>query len=76
MTTIDDDLRDFVAQEFAGKTIAPLAIVNGWITKGLITWDDDLQGIIEDWNRCNEHPQPRKAIKRFERLTSYTYCGP
>ena len=73
---VDDDLNDFVTQEFAGKTISPLAIVNDWISKGLITWDDDLQDILEDWNRCNEHPQPGKEKKRFEKLSGYKYSGP
>jgi len=35
LTTVDDDLNDFVTQEFAGKTISPLEIVNDWIKKGL-----------------------------------------
>ncbi len=76
LTTVDDDLNDFVTQEFAGKTISPLEIVNDWIKKGLIEWDDDLQDIFEDWNRFNEHPQPGKEIKRFEKLSGYKYCGP
>jgi len=76
LTTVDDDLNDFVTQEFAGKTISPLEIVNDWIKKGLIKWNDDLQSIVEDWDKCNEHPQPKKEIKRFEKLTGFKYCGP
>ena len=76
LTTVDNDLNDFVTQEFAGKTISPLEIVNDWIKKGLIKWDDNLQDILEDWNRCNEHPQLGKEIKRFEKLSGYKYCGP
>jgi len=76
LTTVDNDLNDFVIQEFAGKTISPLEIVNDWMKKGLIKWNDNLQDIFEDWNRCNEHPQPGKEIKRFEKLSDYKYSGP
>jgi len=76
LTTVDDDLADFIRQEFSGKTISPLGIVNDWIKKGFIKWDDDLQSILEDWDKCNEHPQPKKEIKRFEKLSGYTYAGP
>jgi len=76
LTTVDDDLNDFVIQEFSGKTISPLGIVNGWIKKGLIKWDDDIQSILEDWDKCNEHPQPKKEVKRFEKITGFKYTGP
>ncbi|MEA3360820.1 MAG: hypothetical protein U9R17_15630 [Thermodesulfobacteriota bacterium] len=76
LTTVDDDLNDFVTQEFAGETISPLEIVNDWIIKGLTKWNDDHQSIIEDWDKCNEHPQPEKEVKRFEKLTGFKYCGP
>lgn len=71
-----DDRYGCVTQEFAGKTISPLEIVNNWIKKGIIKWNDDLQSIVEDWDKCNEHPQPKKEIKRFEKLTGFKYCGP
>jgi len=76
LTTVDDDLNDFVTQEFEGKTISLLEIVNNKKKKGVIKWNDDLQSIVEDWDKCNEHPQPKKEIKRFEKLTGFKYCGP
>ena len=76
LTTVDDDLNGFVIQEFSGKTVSPLEIVNDWIKKGLIKWNDDLQFVLEDWEKCNEHPQPKKEVKRFEKLTGIKYCGP
>jgi hypothetical protein len=76
LTTVDDDLADFIRQEFSGKTISPLGIVDDWIKKGLIKWDDDLQSILEDWDKCNEHPQPKKEVKRFEKITGFKYTGP
>ena len=76
LTTVDDDLSDFIKQEFSGNTISPLGIINKWMEKGLIQWDDEMQAVIEDWEKCNEHPQPRKEIKRFEKITDYKYSGP
>ena len=76
LTTVDGDLVDFIIQEFAGQTISPLGIVNEWMEKGLIKWNDELQMIIEDWERCNESPQPKKEIKRFEKISGYKYVGP
>ena len=76
LTTVDDDLADFVIQEFSVKTISPLEIINDWIEKKLIKWDDALQSIIEDWEKCNEHPQSNKEAKRFEKLSGYKYVGP
>lgn len=76
LTTVDDDLANFVKQEFSGETISPLGIINDWIERRLIRWNDDLQLIIEDWEKCNESPQPKKEIKRFERITGYKYAGP
>ncbi len=76
LNSTDNDLCDFVAQEFGTKIITPLGIINDWLEKGLIEWDDKLQEIIEDWDRCNEHPQPKTDVKRFIKLTNYEYLGP
>ena len=76
LTTVDNDLDDFVKQEFTGKTISPLGIINDWLEKGLIKWNKKMQMIIEDWDTCNESPQQKKEIKRFEKNTGYKYAGP
>lgn len=76
LTTVDDDLKDFLIQEFSCNTISPLNMINEWMEKGLLQWSDYLQLIIEDWDKCNEHPQSIKAIKRFEKLSGYPYVGP
>jgi len=76
LTTVDNDLEDFIKQEFSGHTISPLGIINDWVEKGLIAWDEKMQMIIEDWETCNERPQPKKEIKRFEKNTGYKYTGP
>lgn len=76
LTTVDNDLEDFIKQEFSGQTITPLGIINDWLEKGLIKWNEKMQMIIEDWEACNESPQPKKEIKRFEKNTGYKYTGP
>ena len=76
LTTVDDDLAEFINQEFSGSTISPLGIINDWIGKGLIKWDDEMQAVVEDWERCNEHPQPKREVKKFNKLTGYRYAGP
>ena len=53
-----------------------IGIVNGWIKKELIKWDDNLQSVLEDWDKCNEHPQPNKEVKRFEKITGFKYIEP
>lgn len=36
LTTVDDDLADFIRQEFSGSSISPLGIINDWLEKGLV----------------------------------------
>lgn len=76
LTTVDGDLADFIEQEFSGTIISPLGIINDWIEIKLLTWDDVLQAVIEDWSKCNEHPQPKNETKKFEKLTGYKYAVP
>jgi len=76
LTTVDDDLEDFVKQEFSGNTLSPLGIINDWMEKGLITWNDEMQTVTEDWEKCNEHPQPKKEITRFKKISGCKYVGP
>ncbi len=76
LNSVDDDLCDFIVQEFETKTITPLGIINDWLEKGLILWEDSFQEIIKDWERCNEHPQSKTDVKRFIELSGYKYIGP
>jgi len=76
LTTVDDDLANFLVQEFSSNIISPLGMINDWMEKGVVQWNDYLQIIIEDWDKCNEHPQPGKEVKRFEKLYGYHYLGP
>lgn len=78
ITTGDKDLIQYYLQQFSNnpdEIISPLGMVNIWISKGLISWDEKLQTILEDWNKCDEAPQPKSEIKKFKKLTDYKYLG-
>lgn len=76
LSSVDQGLIDFMDQQFEKSTISPLGIVNEWIRKGLIVWNNDFQGIIKNWDENSEAPQPIKDIRAFEKLTGYRYEGP
>lgn len=76
ISTVEAELTDFLDQQFNKHVIKPLAIINYWLRKGLIQWDNEKQMVIEDWLVCNEAPQDRKQIKIFMRLTNCEYPGP
>ena len=79
ISTGEKEMKLFAEQEFA-KTfkgwISPLGIVNLWISKGLITWDDTLHYFLREWERDNEHPQPKRQKTIFKKLTGRKYPGP
>lgn len=73
LSTGDFDLRDFLFQEFDIPNVSPLEIVNDWLARELIEWNDERQAVLEDWKRCNEHVQPKEHIKNFEEITGRAY---
>ncbi len=75
ITTGDHNLIDFAEQQFSVENISPLNLVNQWLENGLVIWNTHLRTIIEDWDKCNEHPQPKDDIRRFERITKEKYMG-
>lgn len=76
ISSTDDSLIDFLDQEFDKKNRSPLAILNSWIKKGLIRWNDEVQRIIQDWDECGEPRQPVSDKKDFLKLTGVKYRGP
>jgi hypothetical protein len=54
ISSIDRNLVYFAVEEFELENITPLGLVNQWIEDGLITWDDRLQMIMEDWEKSGE----------------------
>lgn len=74
----DRELVQFVQQEFEDEfqgAISPIEMINGWIEKRLLAWDEEKQSYLSAWAEQNEHPQPVKAKKRFKELTGYWYTG-
>lgn len=78
ITSGDRALVQFAQQEFRGEfrgAISPLEIINRWLEKGLIDWDQERYRYLSAWAEQNEHPQPVVAKRRFEELTGYVYTG-
>ena len=75
LNSTDDDLCDFVSQEFETKTITPLGVINVWLEKRLIEWDNRMKTSIEDWDQCAEPPQPLTEAKKFKKITGFEYIG-
>jgi hypothetical protein len=76
ISSTDNSLIDFLEQEFGKRNRSPLAVLNGWIERGLIQWDEDLRRIVEDWDKNGEPVQPVKDKKDFLKLTGVKYTGP
>lgn len=78
ITTGDNDLIEYYLQQCSNnpdEIISPLGMINIWLKKSLISWDEKVQTILEDWRKCDEAPQPRTEIKKFKKLTGYKYMG-
>jgi len=75
ISTGDQDLIDFLEQEFNIKNIYPLKIVVEWLKSNLIKWNDDIEIILEDWNDKNEKAQPLSAKIELQKITGYNYPG-
>ena len=73
LCSVDRNLAIFAENELDVQCITPLALVNNWIEKRLILWDDQLHAFVSEWIALKEPRQPQKEIERFERLTSRTY---
>lgn len=78
-TSGDGGMVRFLKQEFPDEfkgNISPLGLINIWIEKKLITWDDEKQKLMAEWNDNEEHAQPKSEISRFNKLTGRRYPGP
>ena len=75
--TGDDNLIKFAKNEFNIQSFkSTLDILNLWLQKGLITWSEKLNNILEEWKLQEEKKQPRQAKFEFKRLTGKEYPGP
>lgn len=72
----DGDLVNFAEQQFDVSNIYPLGLVNDWLEEELIVWDQHLQMVIEDWEKCEEMEQPIAEVRRYQKLTGHFYAGP
>lgn len=79
VTSGDGGLVRFLEQEFPDDfkgNISPLGIINDWLSKKLIMWDDEKQKYLAEWKDNEEHAQPKSEISRFNKLTGRRYPGP
>lgn len=76
LSTNDWDMRDFIQQQYDRDSISSLALINKWLRKGLLQWNNQFQAIIREWDTNNESPQPREDIRKFEGLSGFKYLGP
>jgi hypothetical protein len=75
----DKGLLQFAEQEFKNEfigSVSALEIINFWIEKQLIIWDQERQGILGEWKAQGETAQPKIAALEFHKLTGCHYPGP
>jgi len=73
ISTSDNDLMNFLKQEFDIGNRCPLEIINTWLKGEILIWNDGLHKLIKEWVIDEEPEQPRKAKKEFERITGYRF---
>lgn len=79
VTSGDGGMIKFLEQQFPDVfkgNISPLGLINRWLEDKLITWDDEKQKLMAEWNDNEEHAQPKNEIAKFKRLTGRQYPGP
>ena len=78
MTSGDANLIAFLRQEFKPEfrgNLTALEVVNFWLEKCVLTWNDAKNAFLADWKSQGEVTQPRDAIKKFTKLTGRPYPG-
>lgn len=78
LSTGDRGIKDFALQQFTDiyqGSVSALELINIWIRKKLITWNDERHGYLADWAIQGEHIQPDDQKKVFRRLTGRDYPG-
>lgn len=74
----DGGMIRFIEQQFPDEfkgNISPLGLINKWLEDKLISWDDEKQKLMAEWNDNEEHAQPKNEIAKFRRLTKRQYPG-
>jgi len=78
ITSGDNDLKEFAKQQFGPEfkgSISPLGMINGWIQQGIIKWNNKRHEYLADWNKDEEHSQPKNQKIKFKKLTGKRYPG-
>jgi len=75
VSSVDRDLCAYLDQQFKISALEPLFVINLWLQKGLIIWNDNKQAVLENWINCGEARQSQENINKFEELTGREYPG-
>jgi hypothetical protein len=78
ITSGDTSLIAFLQQQFKPDfrgNLTALEVVNFWLEKKVITWDEEKHAFLTDWKMQGEVAQPRSAIQKFTQLTGQSYSG-
>jgi hypothetical protein len=78
LTSGDGDLKQFALQEFGKEfkgDISPLGMINKWLREGILKWTNERHRYLADWDRDEEHAQPKNQISQFKKLTGRKYPG-
>lgn len=73
ISTSDNDLINFLKQEFEIRNMCSLEIINTWLKAEILIWNDEHHKLIREWIVDEEPEQPRNAKKEFERITGYRF---
>ena len=76
LSTTDSRLKDFAENRFEIENLEPLAVLNYWLDKGLLSYDSPTYDpILQEW--ADQEPAPSVAEKkRFRKLTGKTFPQP
>jgi len=78
ISTGDGGIKNLANQEFPKVfkgSISPLGMINKWIRKDLIDWNDELHEYVADWKRMGEASQPKHQKNVYKKLTGLKYIG-
>jgi len=71
ISTIEKPLEEFGEDHMEIPNWKPLRIINWWLEKKLITWNDEKQSVISQWPEQEYYRPSHRDISDFRRLTEY-----
>jgi len=78
ISSADNALLDFAEQQFPDEFkgyVLPLGVLNLWLRKKLVSWNDGLENILKDWKNQEEPRQTREDKSMYFKHTNKKYLG-